>query len=429
MGDHYEVLGVESDCDQSAIKKAYRHLAREYHPDKNKNRGFSDAKMSEIKDTYMKIHKAFEVLSDPDLRAEYDKSGISAGRGDTIIDPLQAMMRMMEEKNQTGVPDVIVPIDCSIRDLYSGFTKDMEFERISTCDRCRGYGTRNKKRSDCPSCKGRGITLERVEGGEAGYAYKESVCDLCRGTSIDPDVKKCRECEGTKYDRETVECEVEVPSGAYEGYFIKFDGEGNFIPEENRIDTDVERTDVIFVIGDVEYDVQIREKDREEDLIYPMYRRGIVIKELNRADRADLMISLEVEFAEALCGVSRKLMHLDDEVLEIEVNDPVVNNDIVVIAGRGMPVVSEEVESRKRRGLDSDYGDLLIRFDIKRPELDNGVKRKIWQILTGTSYQKRMELEDPEPHDFLDHLIADHIENELNASESDSESYSDSDSS
>lgn len=406
--DHYEILGVERDCDQSAIKKAYRELAREFHPDKNKNKGLSESEMVEIRDTYMKIHKAFEVLSDPELRKEYDRSGISADRGDTIIDPLQAMMRMMEEKNETGVPDVIVPIECTIQDLYHGFTKDMEFERVSNCGRCRGYGTRNKKRADCSNCKGRGATIEKVEGGEMGYAYKESICDVCRGSSIDPDVKRCRECNGDKYDRETIECEVHIPKGAYEGYFIKFDEEGNYIPEENRKDLKVERTDVIFVIADVNHN-GVDEKKRRSDIVYPEFRRGIVIKELNRADRADLMCSIDVGFAESQCGITRKIMHLDGEILELEVNTPVVNNDIIVIPGRGMPVVEEEVENRKRKGLDTKYGDLLIRFDIKRPKLDNGARRKMWQILTGTPYQKRERLNNPEHFDFLDELIAEHL--------------------
>jgi DnaJ-class molecular chaperone len=429
MEDHYEVLGVPRDCEQGEIKKAYRTLAREYHPDKNKNRGLSDAELAEIRERYMKIHKAFEVLSDPELRAEYDKSGISAGRGETIIDPIQAMMRMMEEKNETGVPDVIVPIETTVGDLYRGFSRDVEFERISACDRCHGHGTRNKKRSDCPHCKGRGMTLERIEGGEIGYSYKESVCDLCRGSSIDPDVKKCKDCDGSKYDREAVECEVEIPKGAYEGYFIKIDGEGNYIPEENRINPDVERTDVIFVIADVSYDTMVKESRRKKDVVYPTFRRGIVIKELDRADRADLMVTLEVDFAEAICGISRKIMHLDGNILEVEVDDPVVNNDIIVVPERGMPVVHDEVIDRKKRGDDSKYGDLLIRFDIKRPKLDKGVCRKLWQVLTGTSYQKRLNLEDPEPFDFLDHLIADRLDEEQDRTEEGSYSVSESDSS
>ena len=340
-------------------------------------------------------------------------------------------MRMMEEKNETGVPDVIVPIETTIEDLYRGFSRNMEFERISACGRCRGHGTRNKKRSDCPHCKGRGMTLERIDGGEIGYSYKESICDLCRGTSIDPDVKKCRDCNGDKYDRETVECEVEVPKGAYEGYFIKVDGEGNYIPEENRIDKDVDRTDVIFVIADVSYDMTVKESKKQNDVVYPTFRRGIVIKELDRADRADLMITIVVDFAESICGISRKIMHLDGKILEVEIDDPVVNNDIIVVPGCGMPVVADQIENRKKKGLKSNYGDLLIRFDIKRPQLDKGVRRKIWQVLTGTSYQKRIDLENPVPFDFLDHLIADHLDEEQDQTEegscsdteSDSESY------
>jgi DnaJ-class molecular chaperone len=429
MTDHYEILEVERDCDQSDIKKAYRRLAKEYHPDKNKNKGLSESEMKEFKQIYMQIHKAYEVLSDVELRAEYDKSGISAGKGETIIDPLQAMMRMMEEKNETGVPDVIVPVDCTLEELYNGFVRDTEFPRISPCHKCKATGTRNKKKADCDNCKGRGATLERIEGGEVGFSYKEAICNVCRGSGLDPDIKRCKECNGNKYDRETIECEIELPEGAYEGYFIKFDGEGNFIPKENRIDPDVKRTDVLFVIADVDYSpVEVD----EEDIVTPSYNRGIVIKELQRADRADLMIKLEVDFAESLCGITRRISHLDGSVLEIEINDAVVNNDIIVMERKGMPVISDEIENREAKGLDTEFGDLLIRFDIKRPELDKSTKRKIWQILTNTSYQKRDDIDSPEIYEFLDTVIAKHLtshSNKKREDESESGSEYDSDSS
>lgn len=434
--DYYKILGLESSCSQTEIKDAYKKLAKTYHPDKNRN--LSEKEKDEFKKKYMSIHKAYEVLSDEKTRKEYDKSGISIEKGATIVDPLQAMMRMVEEKNTTGVPDVIVPISSNIRQLYYGFSTSIEFTRISACGKCKATGTKNRKLSNCPSCDGRGITLTCIDGGDIGFTYKESTCDVCRGSGIDPSVKRCSKCSGDKYIREDVECDITIPKGAYEGYFTKIESEGNFIPKENRIDPKQIRSDVICVIDDVDYNVLHNSKDSDntEDLdnsdnsndmndiiIKPIYRRGIVIKELQRADRADLIINLEVPFEESICGISKKIRHLDDSIIELKVDDSVVNGDIIIIEKKGMPILVDEISNRKAKGLDTEFGDLLVKFEIKRPVLDNSIKRKIWQILTNTSYQKRVDLDNCVKYYLLEDYISNFIGKDSN-SDSDSDSSS-----
>jgi DnaJ-class molecular chaperone len=406
--NHYEILELTRDCDQNDIKRSYRRLAKGFHPDKNKNKGYTDEKLDDIKDRYIKIHKAHDVLSDPELREEYDRTGISSGKGDLIIDPYQALMRMMEDRNETGVPDVIVPINSTISDLYIGFTTETEFTRVSPCSKCDAMGTKNKKNGNCSNCKGRGAILETIKGGESGYMCKESTCVVCRGTGLDPDIKKCSSCKGDKYDRETIVCDVEIPEGSYEGYFVKFEGEGNFIPEENRVDPNIHRSDVLFVVADVDYAIhQNKTIEIDDDVIIPVFRRGVIIKELKRADRADLMFSIQLTFEESICGITKKFIHLDGSIQGIELDDSVVNNDTIVLKGRGMPVILEEIDSREKKGYDTKYGDMFIRFEVNRPIIDKGAKRKIWQILTDTPYQKRQKVESAS-FMFLENMISEH---------------------
>lgn len=419
--NYYDILEVGRTASQVEIKDAFRRLAKLYHPDKNRDRDGTNA--DAIKSKYMLIHKAYEVLSDPNSKQSYDASGLAVEKGATIVDPLQAMMRMMEEKNTTGVPDVIVPISCTIKQLYDGCTQTVEFTRISACSKCKATGTKNKKLSNCETCTGRGILLTRIEGGEMGFSYKESMCDTCRGSTISPDVKRCTKCKGDKYVREDAECDISIPKGAYENYFIKIEAEGNYIPKENRINKQ-NRSDVLCVVADVSYD-PIDNADNadpaDNDIIIPSYRRGIVIKELKRADRADLMITVCLSFAESICGISKKIRHLDGEIIELKVDDAVVNGDIIIVQQRGMPVLEDEKPNRKAKSLDTEFGDLLIRFEVKRPVLDRSIKRKLWQILSNTSYQNKPHMESPAAYVFLD----DYVRN-IMGSESESEPETDS---
>jgi len=417
---YYDILEVDRTASQAEIKDAFRRLAKLYHPDKN--RGSSNA--DEIRSKYMLIHKAYEVLSDPNSKQSYDKSGMAVEKGATIVDPLQAMMRMMEEKNTTGVPDVIVPISCTLKQLYDGYTQTVEFTRISACSKCKATGTKSKKLSNCETCTGRGILLTRIEGGEMGFSYKESMCDTCRGSTISPDVKRCTKCNGDKYIREDAECDINIPKGAYENYFVKIEAEGNYIPKENRINKQ-NRSDVLCVVADVSYepyepsDMADDNIDTDTDIIVPSYRRGIVIKELKRADRADLMIVISLSFVESICGISKKIRHLDGTIIELKVDDAVVNGDIIIVQQRGMPVLEDEKPNRKAKSLDTEFGDLLIRFEVKRPVLDRSIKRKLWQILSNTSYQNTLHMESPAVYMFLDNYIRD-----VMGSESESESKS-----
>lgn len=389
--NYYEHLGLKKDCSQDDIKDAYRNLILKWHPDKNKdNKEIATKK-------FMEISKAYKVLSDVDSRKKYDKYGISIKENDNIIDPYEIFNKVFE--NDNDIPDVMVQIKTTIHELYEGFTRTVEYIRYSRCKKCKSTGTHDKSNGDCINCKGRGIILETLKGGKMGYVMNEKKCDSCNGSGIDPEIKKCKKCSGNKYVQETIMYDLDVPSGAYDGYCITLENEGNYIPDnehdndhvnDHKQDKNIKkkRTNVKFVI--------VEEQDEK-------IRRGVFIQELKRINQYDVMIDTEINFSESISGIRKRIKYLANQHIEITIDEVIQNNDIYIIKNMGMPMLYKDINS------DVYNGDLFIRFKIKKPILDKKQKKKIWQIITDTSYQEYDEVNNPTIPIFLDNYIKDEL--------------------
>lgn len=372
--NYYEILGIDDDCSFDDIKSAYRKLAIKWHPDKNKN----DKATAEIK--FKEISKAYQVLSDSDLRKNYDKHGVTSNDVDNLIDPYDMFKHLFENDNE--IPNVIVKIDASIDDLYMGFTKSATYTRYSSCRKCNSTGTYDKSNGSCNTCKGMGMLMETIDGGKMGYMINEKQCNLCEGTGMNPEIKKCKKCEGVKYIKENIECDVNVPPGAYDNYCIKLENEGNYIPYENRLDNNNDRSDVLFIIKD------ITPKNSH-------IKRGMYIPELGRINMADILIDIDVSYENALCGLCEEFDYIAGKKISIDTSEIIQNNDIYVIRNYGMKLVPEEQNKTSKT-----YGDLFVRFKVKKPKLDKMKIKRIWQIITGTAYQTKKEIADA--HDIID---------------------------
>lgn len=351
---HYQILDLDLDASISDIKKAYHKLAKLYHPDK------SNDPQSQSK--YQAIHKAYQVLSDPILKSEYDKTGISTDKGDILIDPLEAILHIRNE--ESDIPNVVVHIEIDIIDQYNGCIKETTYSRISKCQRCDGTGTKSKKNEDCLMCEGRGAILDTVEGGEMGYMCREKECSACRGKGIDPNTLICKKCDGNRYQTESIECDVEIPKGAYNGYCVILENEGNYIPES--LELNKSRTDVLFYV--------ITKSNIYKNI---EYKRDVFIKELKRADKADLLIDVDINFEESICGTQYEFKHLSKSIVSINIDRVILHNDILIVYDRGMPNI-------KSKG----FGNLYIRFNVQRPDLDSKTKKKIWQLLSDEPHRK-----------------------------------------
>ena len=238
--DYYEVLGVQKNASQEEIKKAYRKLAKECHPDLHPND-------KEAETRFRELNEANEVLSDPDKRARYDQFGFNdpmnggaggAGGFDTsgfggfgdmggfssIFDQLfgGAGMGGAQRANapQQG-NDLRYDLRISFEEAAFGCEKSFDFYRSEICEDCHGSGAKpGTQPKTCPTCKGTGQV--RVQG---GFMVTVRTCSTCGGTGkVIQD--KCPKCFGTGRVKRKRTCTVKVPAGIDNGQTIVMNGQG-----------------------------------------------------------------------------------------------------------------------------------------------------------------------------------------------------------
>lgn len=255
MDDYYKILGVSRDADIKEIKRAYRKLAGEHHPDKNKS---SDDKK------FKEINEAYSVLSDPQKRASYDRfgnadfanqqgpgggytSGGQAGgtTGGFRYETSSANFGGFEDifsdlfgggftSQQSGgrgssAPDLSgdnmeVYINVDLVDIVFGAEKQFSFYAMVKCMTCKGTGSSTGSVETCSTCKGNGH-VRKISQSFFGNVAIDEVCSTCKGTGkIIKD--KCRVCSGTGRAKQLKKMTIKIPKGANDESVLKFQGEG-----------------------------------------------------------------------------------------------------------------------------------------------------------------------------------------------------------
>jgi molecular chaperone DnaJ len=229
--DYYEVLGVPRNASLEDIKKAFRKLAFQYHPDRNNDSGASDR--------FKEINEAYEVLSDADKRANYDRFGHSGtenifgrgfegfdmgGFGDIFEAFFGGSGRTSRQTARRG-EDLRYNIKISFEEAALGCEKEIEISRTETCPTCRGTRARpGVQPVRCPSCDGTG-QIRRVQRSLFGQFVNTSVCSECHGEGVI--IKEyCPDCRGSGYQKSKRRISVRVPAGIDDGNGIRITGEG-----------------------------------------------------------------------------------------------------------------------------------------------------------------------------------------------------------
>jgi len=235
--DYYDVLGVSKDATQDEIRRAYRRLARKYHPDVNDS--------PEAADHFKEINEAYHVLSDAEKRRAYDRfghAGVSGtngfdgfpgfggfgGFGDIFEDLFGFGTRTSAQRRrapQRGA-DLQTELHISFREAVSGCTKEVEIERLEPCGRCGGSGAEpGTSPVRCPTCDGTG-EVRRVQQTILGSFVNVTTCPTCggRGEVVGT---RCAECHGETQVRRTRVLQINVPAGVDDGMRIRLSGEGN----------------------------------------------------------------------------------------------------------------------------------------------------------------------------------------------------------
>ncbi|MBR4031352.1 MAG: molecular chaperone DnaJ [Clostridia bacterium] len=237
--DYYEVLGIQKGASDTDIKKAYRSLAKKYHPDVNPGDKDAEAKFKEV-------NEAYEVLSDADKKAKYDQYGHAAfdpagagfggggfgGFGGFDVDLGDIFgsffgggsSRQRRNGPQRG-DDIELNVTISFEEAVFGCKKDVSFQRYSKCSSCSGSGSADGKSETCPSCRGTG--QRRVMQNLGGMQFQSTTtCDTCRGTG--KYIKTpCQKCRGTGFERVTKKLTVDIPAGIDHGKGLIIRGAGN----------------------------------------------------------------------------------------------------------------------------------------------------------------------------------------------------------
>jgi len=292
--DYYEVLEVSRDASETEIKKSYRRLALKYHPDKN-----PDDKDAE--ENFKIASEAYQVLSDPDSRAKYDRFGHDF-RGfaeDIFGDIFGAFFGESFGPRTPRGRDIKADLKISLEEAFSGISKEVSFYRPEVCKTCDGSGAEaGTKPLVCPQCAGAGqVHIQQ------GFFSLARACPKCsgRGTII---AKACRICVGKGSENNHVKLSVKVPKGVDNGQSLKLQGEGEKISDGPA--------------GDLYVEIAIEQHKNFE-------RRG-----------SELICQLPVTFSQAVLGAEVDLQTLDGTE-EFKVPSGCPSGKMFKVRGKGMP--------------------------------------------------------------------------------------------
>jgi molecular chaperone DnaJ len=314
--DYYEVLGVSRRTSDGEIKRAFRRLARELHPDVNKHDPDAEEKFKEAAEAY-------EVLSDPERRRTYDAFGheglrtggwtpatdfgsfedvLSAffGRGDPLFSELFGFGR----PGPASGGDLAARVEISLEDVLTGTTREVSFDAVSTCERCRGNGAEpGTPIRTCDRCGGSG-QLRQVSRTVFGQMVRTGMCPACHGTGRRPE-QPCRECRGEGRVVRERRWSVDIPPGIESGQRIRITGAGH-------------AGEPGAATGDLYVEVVVSEDERFE-----------------RVGR-DLVSREEIPATRAMLGGTLTVETIDGEQ-EVDVPAGVQPGETVTIRGLGLP--------------------------------------------------------------------------------------------
>jgi molecular chaperone DnaJ len=230
--DYYEILGVPRDASPEDIKKAFRKLAFQYHPDRNRDDGATDK--------FKEINEAYEVLSDTDKRSAYDRYGHNGpenvfgrgfegfdvgGLGDIFEAFFGGTSTASRQAPRHGA-DIRTNVSVAFEEAALGVEKDIEINRTEVCAVCRGLRTKpGTQPVRCPECNGTG-QIRRVQRSIFGQFINTATCNKCHGEGTlitDP----CPDCRGAGFQKHKRHIMITVPAGVDAGNAIRLTGEGD----------------------------------------------------------------------------------------------------------------------------------------------------------------------------------------------------------
>lgn len=337
--DYYKILGVDKNASQDEIKKAFRKLAHEHHPDKQ---GGNDAKFKEA-------NEAYSVLGDEKKRAQYDQfgsagpnmgggagfnpndfgfdfSGFQGGFGNGGVEfDLGSMFGDIfggggRQRTRRG-SDISVDLQISFEESIFGVEKTIVINKTSVCGECDGNGAKKgSKLKTCRTCDGHGKITE-IKRSIIGSFQATRTCETCHGTGKEPE-EKCQVCKGSGIHRRNQEIKVKIPAGVNDGEMVRLTGAGEAVSGGQS--------------GDLYIKIHVKE-------------HAIWVKE-----GSNLVTELNVKLSDALLGAEEVLKTLDGDIT-LKIPEGVNHGEILRVKGKGVP------QGKGR-------GDILVKINLVMPK-------------------------------------------------------------
>jgi molecular chaperone DnaJ len=352
-GDYYEILGIPKNADEREIKKAYRTLARKYHPDVCKEPG--------AEERFKQINEAYGVLSDPQKRAQYDHVGhegyTSASRGSyaggggfggfstdfsgfgDIFDFFGGGFGGQRQTGPRAGADLLMRLQVTLEEVVFGTEKEIEVSHTEQCPKCDGTGSETKKRVSCATCGGTG-QVRQMSQTVFGQFVRMSTCPECRGMGKIPETR-CPSCRGTGVTQVRRKVQVRVPAGIDSGMRLRMEGYG-------------EAGDYGAPNGDLFIEIVVRPHDR-------FTRHG-----------DNLEVEAGISPAQAAAGSVITIETIDKKEIELTIPPGTQHDTALKIPGEGI----------RKRGRP---GDLLVRVKVRIPRQITPELREL--------YEKILEIE------------------------------------
>jgi molecular chaperone DnaJ len=359
--DYYEVLGISKNADDREIKKAYRNLARKYHPDVCKDAG--------AEERFKEINEAYSVLADSQKRAQYDNLGhenyTSASKGSytgaggfsgggfsadvsgfgDIFDFFGGSFGGSRRAGPQAGNDLLMKIAINLEDAVTGTDREIEVLHTEACTTCNGTGSETKRRSQCGACGGTG-QIRQMSQSVFGQFVRMSTCNQCQGTGKVPE-KRCTACKGSGHQRIKRKVSIHIPAGIDTGMRLRMEGYG-------------EAGEYGATNGDLFVEVHVKAHDR-------FTRSGDTLETI-----------VAVSPAQAILGSNVEIETIDHRHVDLVIPAGVQYNTALKIPGEGV----------RRRGRP---GDLLVRVKVAIPKSISPEEHEIYQKLLEIEGKKSPE--------------------------------------
>lgn len=367
--DYYEVLGVKKDATADEIKKAYRKMAIKYHPDKNPGD-------KEAEEKFKEAAEAYDVLSDSEKRAKYDRFGHNMGPqglgggsyggggfggfgGGMSMEDIFAQFgdifgdvggfggfsgggsRRQARKRVNKGSDLRITVKVTLKDVMNGVDKKLKIPRFVACEHCKGTGAKDGTAfKTCERCHGTGY-IHTVQQSFMGPIETQSVCPDCNGEGKIIS-EKCSYCGGSGIEKKEEIVEFHIPAGVEDGMTLTLRGQGN-APRHGGVNGDL-----LIVIQE--------EKDSE------LIREG-----------DDLIYNLMLDFPTAALGGSAEIPMVDGRA-KVKIAPGTQPGKVLRLRGKGLPRMNSSAR-----------GDLLVNVMVYVPENLSDTEKSAIESLKGSS--------------------------------------------